>query len=56
MSLKTNCSGFVLNTLSKTLRLIGFSSYNLMKADTPKGDLISLMIVGGRGKHFRLNS
>lgn len=56
ISFITNCSGLVLKTFKTTFLLIGFSTYRLMMVDTPKGDLMSLMIVGGFGRQFRLNS
>lgn len=55
-SLLTNCSGLVLKRLRVTFLLIGFYTSSLIIAETPRGDFMSLIIVGGFGRHFKLNS
>ena len=47
--LRANCSGLVLTTLMTALLLVGLSSYTSTKVDTPRGDLILLMMTGGLG-------
>lgn len=53
--LRANCSGLVLMTLITALELVGLSSSTGTKVDTPRGDLMLLMMTGALGVHLRLN-
>lgn len=54
--LRANCSGLVLTTFTTAFELVGFSSSTGTNVDTPKGDLMLLIMTGGLGVHLRLNS
>jgi hypothetical protein len=42
-------------TLITALELVGLSSSTGTKVDTPRGDLMLLMMTGALGVHLRLN-
>jgi hypothetical protein len=56
LDFKANCSGLLFTTRIVAFEFVGFYNSASIKAETPRGDLILLIMTGGLGWHIKLNS